>query len=334
MDPAHHTLWYRIKNWDLDYEPSRAKDQLAGPLHYVQLRAHAPARTQWFQRLERLAGERVMTVFGVFCRVLELAANQPRGLRGWLLDSNHRLPKPLDPAVGAEAELCLMLGIPGSDWEMAKPILTALDVLEYCDFDGQGRRGTPGDDAGRDGTDAGPSSSDLDALGEEKADFQPGNGDLRVNGREGTGRDGKGREGTMDRSSFKKDKSKEESKVKEKESIDSRAQKMILHPMAVCSDDGIDEHTWITRVVLAIVGPLGVDITRQSLAVNASGFRTTLQRAYRQTLAAGGDLAREKQWAIEMARRCASKRTPAAYWHTLANERWPKPPAAKAVAEC
>ncbi|MFA5291610.1 MAG: hypothetical protein WC496_01100 [Phycisphaerae bacterium] len=86
---------YRITDWDKNYEVTkdgkpatqRSKNIRKTSLCYVRLtvQGHNPSMS-YREMLQKAAGKGMM-VFGVFCKLLELAANQPRNYRGWLLDT-------------------------------------------------------------------------------------------------------------------------------------------------------------------------------------------------------------------------------------------------------
>ena len=86
---------YRITDWDKNYEVTKdgkpatekSKTIRKAPLSYVRLAVQGHNPSLSFREMLQKANGKGMMVFGVFCKLLELAGNQPRELRGWLLDT-------------------------------------------------------------------------------------------------------------------------------------------------------------------------------------------------------------------------------------------------------
>lgn len=119
------TAW-KITDWRERYEVT-PKGRPAGtdaalrisPLPYVRLFVHGRAQGAGWRRLQQATGtsRRLALAFAVFCKLLELAADQPRDLRGWILTENG------EPATAAD--IAFFTGFLESD------ITNALDSL--CD---------------------------------------------------------------------------------------------------------------------------------------------------------------------------------------------------------
>jgi len=84
---------FRIVEWAERYEVSekgripRTEDEYRkGPLKYIRLKVHGHSNGVGFRRLKTIAGNKSMEVFGVFCKLLEIAGNQHRECRGCLLN--------------------------------------------------------------------------------------------------------------------------------------------------------------------------------------------------------------------------------------------------------
>ena len=97
-------LAYRIVGWKQRYEVGdNSKVSPAGkpmeklrksPLNYVRLKVYGHKLGPAFRRMTKLAwgfGEAMPpAAFGVFCKLLELAADQQREYRGWILDEKQQ----------------------------------------------------------------------------------------------------------------------------------------------------------------------------------------------------------------------------------------------------
>jgi len=132
---------YRIIEWLKRYEVTE-KGKAAGPdtpienlrkspLPYVRFPVHGHAHGPAYRKLlaRTIAPGEEMAVFGLFAKLLELAANQTREFRGWILDEKQ---KPASPGQIAE-----ILGIQDRDWvQRAMEILCdpAIEWLEYTEF--------------------------------------------------------------------------------------------------------------------------------------------------------------------------------------------------------
>jgi len=111
---------YRIVGWEQRYEVSaKGRDwtpgepKRLGPLQYVRLKVHGRSQGVGWRKLLAVAGlHEAPTVFGIFCKLLEMAADAPRDKRGFIEDST-------------ETPLAFVLGLDPAD------VQKALDVC--CD---------------------------------------------------------------------------------------------------------------------------------------------------------------------------------------------------------
>jgi len=84
---------YKINEWQERYEvsikgrePKSGEELRAGPLVYIRLKVYGHKQGMGYRRLQVVAGSRLMEVFGIFCKLLEISGNQPRDKRGGLLN--------------------------------------------------------------------------------------------------------------------------------------------------------------------------------------------------------------------------------------------------------
>ncbi len=118
---------YKINEWDKRYEvsskgrePKDGDDLRAGPLQYVRLKVYGHRQGTGFRRLQLKAKDKTMEIFGIFCKFLEIAGNQRRGLRGELLNEKDK-PASID-------DLAFILGVPAKQVSYALDILSSKDV--------------------------------------------------------------------------------------------------------------------------------------------------------------------------------------------------------------
>jgi len=86
---------YKITDWDKNYEVTKdgkpatekSRNIRKTSLCYVRLAVQGHNPSMSYREMLQKANGKGMMVFGVFCKLLELAANQPRNYRGWLLDT-------------------------------------------------------------------------------------------------------------------------------------------------------------------------------------------------------------------------------------------------------
>ncbi len=114
---------YKIAGWIDRYEVSfkglKAKEGellRAGPLDYIRLKVHGHTQGTGYRRLQEVAGDKAMEVFGIFCKFLEISGNQPRGLRGFLLNEHDKSASIKD--------LSFILGVPEAQIGHALTVLT------------------------------------------------------------------------------------------------------------------------------------------------------------------------------------------------------------------
>ena len=102
---------YYIVEWGKRYEVNAHGGQAgqgdtlkARPLDFVRLAAHGRSLSAGSRALERIAGtsQRYLNAYGVFCKLLEIAADNPRDRRGWILDHRERTADALGIAAMAQ----------------------------------------------------------------------------------------------------------------------------------------------------------------------------------------------------------------------------------------
>ncbi|GAG16616.1 unnamed protein product, partial [marine sediment metagenome] len=117
---------YYIRNWKEDYEVSTdgraAKpDQKlrSNALKYVRLKVNGHSQRAGYRRLEKLAktSTRMEGTWAVWCKLLEMAANQERQYRGWILTERQ--------APATAEDIAFFTGF------RLKTIRTALELLSH-----------------------------------------------------------------------------------------------------------------------------------------------------------------------------------------------------------
>ncbi len=118
---------YLISGWDKRYEVSSKGREAregnvlrAGALTFIRLRVHGHEQGLGYRKMQLLAKERSMEVFGIFCKFLELAGNQPRENRGQLLNEKD------EPATAKD--LAFILSVPIEQINHALEVLTDKSV--------------------------------------------------------------------------------------------------------------------------------------------------------------------------------------------------------------
>jgi hypothetical protein len=134
------TFAYAITGWDEDYEPPRKGQQTDGPLPWLKLvcRGHGLSLSDQFRRIEGRAGKKYLSaVIATQLRLLQIAGDQPRDRRGYILMSNGE-------PVTEDNDLSFLTGLPAGDIRRAIPILLEVGFLCKGTYDGQikDRRGT------------------------------------------------------------------------------------------------------------------------------------------------------------------------------------------------
>lgn len=114
---------YKISEWHNRYEVSlkgreaKEGDELrVGPLTYVRLKVYGHKQGTGFRRMQSIAKDKTMQVFGTFCKFLELAGNQDKDNRGQLLNEKDQ-PATIE-------DLAFILGVPKKQIETAVKVLT------------------------------------------------------------------------------------------------------------------------------------------------------------------------------------------------------------------
>ena len=126
------TAWY-ITDWDQRYECNdqnrpvrdRAKAR-AKRLPWIRMKVSGRAMSDGYRRLQAAVGSsrNLEGVFATWCKLLELAADQPRELRGWVLDGNGQ------PAT--VEDLCFWTGFSARTIEYALKALSDLRIRWIC----------------------------------------------------------------------------------------------------------------------------------------------------------------------------------------------------------
>lgn len=114
---------YRIVEWDIRYEvddkgrewePGKVKRKT--PLAFVRLKVHGKDLGHGYRRMQKLAGKRrSLQVFGLFCKMLEIAADGERDQRNLLPDAS---------------ELAEMIEAPVQQVEFAVSVLLACSWIQ------------------------------------------------------------------------------------------------------------------------------------------------------------------------------------------------------------
>lgn len=118
---------YNITEWHQRYEVSisgseaKSGDKLrVGPLRYIRLKVHGYQQGTGMRKLRRLAGNRTMEVFGIFCKFLELSGDLCKSDRGQLLNE--------DGNSATAKDLAFILDVPEEQIEHAILMLLDKDV--------------------------------------------------------------------------------------------------------------------------------------------------------------------------------------------------------------
>lgn len=97
-------------------EPGPDDELRAGPLQFIRLKVYGHKQGTGYRRLKSVAGDRTMEVFGIFCKLLEIAGDQKRGKRGILLNERD------DPATAED--LAFILDVPAEQVKYAISVLS------------------------------------------------------------------------------------------------------------------------------------------------------------------------------------------------------------------
>ena len=89
----YEMTYYRIRDWHL-YEPGEKHGSRNGPLDFAKLRVHGIYPSPAYRKLAQVAGSDLGGAFGLFCKLIEIAAEQPRASR----DGTIRAERGGDPA--------------------------------------------------------------------------------------------------------------------------------------------------------------------------------------------------------------------------------------------
>jgi hypothetical protein len=141
---------YEITQWDDRYEvnsngnifqPGTDQRRRSKPLAFVRSKVHGRSLGTGMRKLQSLAGPRAMEVFGIFHRLLEVAADASRDSRGILLNSDC----PDDPATAEDLSFILNL----SQEQVDNALTTLCEMGWISENSGKARElrespGTPG----------------------------------------------------------------------------------------------------------------------------------------------------------------------------------------------
>jgi hypothetical protein len=129
---------YRIANWQKNYEVTKdgkaassncsRKNLRQSPLAFVRLpvQGHNPSLT--YRLLLAKAGKNGMAVFGIFCKLLELAANQSSQYRGWILDDKQQ------PMNASQIAFCLCCQTSDTDYALQILCEPEIALIEKTDW--------------------------------------------------------------------------------------------------------------------------------------------------------------------------------------------------------
>ncbi len=113
-----------IERYEVSLKGSAAKEGdglRAGPLKWVRLKVHGHAQGIGYRRLKQAAGPKTMEVFGMFCKFLEIAGDQPRDRRGDLLNERD------NPAT--HDDLAFILDVPVAQITYAVQVLSKIGCI-------------------------------------------------------------------------------------------------------------------------------------------------------------------------------------------------------------
>ncbi len=141
-----------ISEWNQRYEvnsrglEAKEGDELrVGPLKWIRLKVHGHEQGTGYRRLKTLAGKKTMEVFGLFCKFLEIAGNQPKCSRGKLLNEHDEPATPqdlafiLDVPVGQISNAIKVLSDKAVGWLACNTEnITQLNTTQYNTIQGAG----------------------------------------------------------------------------------------------------------------------------------------------------------------------------------------------------
>lgn len=92
-----------ISDWDAKYEVSvkgrpwtPGDDKRKGPLEFIRCHCHGKSQSPGFRRLLSLADEKAAECYGVFIKLLDLAADEPGNVRNGTIYNEHGEPASVD----------------------------------------------------------------------------------------------------------------------------------------------------------------------------------------------------------------------------------------------
>lgn len=122
------TEWFERYEVNASGASAKPDDKLrATRLPYIRSKNHGRAMSPGFKRLRSVAGDRVYEVFGLFQKFLEIAGDEPAGLRG-VLRNHRKQPANVD-------NLAFYLEVDSEKIEFAMRCLTHKDVSWMSEID-------------------------------------------------------------------------------------------------------------------------------------------------------------------------------------------------------
>ena len=129
---------YHVTSWSEWYEPLPRETKCQGPLKYYKAKVFGYQQSDGYRRLMQRGGKDFGIAFGLFHKLLELAAAWSResGNRGWILDSkgNPATPEELEFVTGftkgqIEWGISILLDIGWIEWGDFPPVVVTTDSV-------------------------------------------------------------------------------------------------------------------------------------------------------------------------------------------------------------
>ena len=136
---------YKIVDWVVNYEVNtggrlalKGQKLKINKLKFIRCRVFGHAKSPEFQEIMEIGNKKGVAMglaaFGLFMKLLELAANQKRDFRGWILDTKQR-PVDIEKIAKLLGERDVSIVKIGLDILMDP----AVDFVEYAEFGGNTR---------------------------------------------------------------------------------------------------------------------------------------------------------------------------------------------------
>lgn len=129
---------YHVTSWSEWYEPLPRETKCQGPLKYYKAKVFGYQQSDGYRRLMQRGGKDFGIAFGLFHKLLELAATWSRESRnrGWILDSkgNPATPEELEFVTGftkdqIEWGISILLDIGWIEWGDFPPVVVTTDSV-------------------------------------------------------------------------------------------------------------------------------------------------------------------------------------------------------------